>query len=321
MTDTNRWNRLAGCVSIALLLSACEDNGSLIFVSKTSFALEAGTSPPVATLGFDRYEGYVAPKPPGTQGPSALASFESTSDWFDPSICQVYALGAAAEAIAGAPIPSGPKEYTAPTGNRSAITSISTTTIGLKVGYTTAVVDSISLGYKRLEASYAYLKPTDGEVPSVLMADGFGFAGGANKNLPGKISISQSFAQGLAAYQLAHSANLASVQSYMTRLCPNGATVAATTYTVTAADTSTATLATNLATAMSAGGIPATAAGSVVTITSPGNRITAANVATTPAAAAPTETVGISGATLTMGINGASKAGDVIAVALIPPSN
>lgn len=212
-----------------LVLTGCTTTNEVLFVTKTSVGIDFDAKPATASIGYDRTEGYIAPRYDNGEIPPVVASIKSDVAIFSPNIRQVYATGDAA-VIAVSAYPKKALEYLDPfpgqgtpplpvkdhtpekklRGDKKLMFFGTSTTTGLKVGFSTAVPDSFSFGYKRKEYSFIPVG-TVGEgdneydvYPSVLAS----IDTRANVSTKGVIdktglSSSQFFATGRAARKLA----------------------------------------------------------------------------------------------------------------------
>jgi hypothetical protein len=221
-----------------LALAGCATTDSVLFVTKTSLGIDFDSKPATASIAYDRIEGYVAPRYDNGEIPPVVASVKSDSAIFTPNIRQVYATGdAAVIAVSAEPRKTlaalDPKVFSDTTdkekgyvqkklkGEKKLMFFGTTTTTGLKVGFTTNVPDSLVFGFKRKEYSFIPLgtqeeeikKDKDGQpvkekydvYPSVLASiDTAATAGEADqKDKPTSLSNAQYFATGRAARELA----------------------------------------------------------------------------------------------------------------------
>lgn len=212
-----------------LVLTGCTTTNEVLFVTKTSVGIDFDAKPATASIGYDRTEGYIAPRYDNGEIPPVVASIKSDVAIFSPNIRQVYATGDAA-VIAVSAYPKKALEYLDPfpgqgtpplpvedhtpekklRGDKKLMFFGTSTTTGLKVGFSTAVPDSFSFGYKRKEYSFIPVGTVvegDNEYdvyPSVLAS----IDTRANVSTKGVIdqtglSSSQFFATGRAARKLA----------------------------------------------------------------------------------------------------------------------
>jgi len=207
-----------------LALTGCTTTNEVLFVTKTSVGIDFDAKPSTASIGYDRTEGYIAPRYANGEIPPVVASIKSDVAIFSPNIRQVYATGDAAVIAVSATLKEAEEalEYLDPfpgqsnkpekklQGDKKLMFFGTSTTTGLKVGFSTAVPDSFSFGYKRKEYSFIPVG-TVGEgdkeydvYPSVLAS----IDTAANVSAKGVIdktslSSSQFFATGRAARKLA----------------------------------------------------------------------------------------------------------------------
>jgi len=195
------------CASM-LTFAGCASHDHVLFVTKTSIGIDFDSKPGTASIAYDRVEGYVAPTYANGEVPPVVASIKSDGGIFSPKIRQVYATGDAAVIATGGPSPSRAQPLKGPRGEMMFFGT--TTTTGLKVGFTTTLPDSFVFGFKRKEFSYIPLvsvgtgnKAKD-IYPSVLAS----IDTAANVSTDGKqdetaLTNSQFFATGRAARNLA----------------------------------------------------------------------------------------------------------------------
>ena len=185
---------------LASLLAGCSTPPNhVVFVTKTSLGLDVDTTPPTASLAYDRVEGYVGPRFASGHVPPVAASFATNGQLFGREIRQVYATGNAARIVTGnnAPMPAPPAEdYT---GTHELMHFGTGTVLGIKLGFGAAGVESFTLGYKRKEASV--IPMTQKGLPSVLA--NLDTTAEAKTASDTALGIEQFFATGVAADQLA----------------------------------------------------------------------------------------------------------------------
>ncbi|MEO8314205.1 MAG: hypothetical protein ABI645_05365 [Pseudomonadota bacterium] len=136
---------------LALALVGCASPDHVLFVTKTSIGIDFDSKPATASLAYDRIEGYVAPSYASGEIPPVVASVKSDGKIFNPAIKQIYATGDAAVIATGGKATS---ENPQMKGDRKLMFFGTTTTTGVKVGFTTALPDSFVFGFKRKEFSY-----------------------------------------------------------------------------------------------------------------------------------------------------------------------
>ena len=152
-------------------LTAC-GTSEAIFVTTTTIGINAETTPPNLTFAYDRYEGFFGPADKDGNMPPVVARIESNHSVVNPRVKQLYATGAAAIDVtidgkaknaAGDVLIDKRRNTVAEQPNaerivgddrRVAFFGVAQTS-GLKLTFgPTNVVDSVSIGYKRKEASY-----------------------------------------------------------------------------------------------------------------------------------------------------------------------
>lgn len=186
---------------VTLTLSACVTKNSVLFVTKTSLGIDLDTKPANVSISYDRVEGYVGARYDSGAIPPVLTSISSNAKIFNPAIRQVYATGDAAYNIAleNTSLGNTPKPLT---GDKKLMFFGTTTTTGLKVGFTSNFPDSLLFGYKRKEFSFIPLgRHNDADVyPSVLASIDTGATAGLQKETT--LRTKQFFATGSVAEAL-----------------------------------------------------------------------------------------------------------------------
>lgn len=198
-------------LSLALGISACTTTDEVVFVTKSSLTIaEVDSTPAEVSVGYNRVEGYMAPTYKNGAIPPVIASIRTDGGLLSPEIKQLYATGDAANILA-----SGVTEYdqnadngATLAGERENIVLFGTqTNLGFKVGVTGVDrLPTITIGYKRKEASYIPLGTKDGvdHYPSVLATiDSTINANSADSKDPDGLKVGQFFATGTAAKHLA----------------------------------------------------------------------------------------------------------------------
>jgi len=192
------------------LASGCATEGA-VFVTKTSLALvDVDGTPPEATIGVNRVEGFIAPRNRNGDTPPVLAHLQSDRALLQPNVQQVYATGTAAERLAGKEdgrsSDCSAVDCPGETEGKPLIFATSTN-IGLRIGLgsqPTSPIDGIVLGYRRKEMSYVPVLAKDRHgnfrYPSLIAA--IRLAGPSTQNAKG-FSACQGFATGTAATALA----------------------------------------------------------------------------------------------------------------------
>ncbi len=135
---------------LALAFSGCSgDPNRVLFLTTTQLGIDADTKSQSASIGFERYEGYVGPGYENGGVPPVIARLESNLSISDPKVSQIYATGDAARLASG----RDAKWQDKPLNGRRAIMYFGTgTTYGLKASFSTDA-PAFSLGYKRQEFS------------------------------------------------------------------------------------------------------------------------------------------------------------------------
>jgi hypothetical protein len=208
-------NRYLLAVLPPLGLAGCAGQlNSVVFVTDTSLGINLDETPAIVSIAYDRTEGYIAPRYSNGALPPIVASIQTGGNIFSPQIRQVYATGAAALKAAGtANVATGPATLS---GDKALIFFGTTTTIGLKAGFTdgTPLPSSLVVGYKRKEFSYIPLgsqtvaNGTEDVYPSVLAS--IDTTIGATSLPATGLTVQQFFATGQAAETLAASAGVQS---------------------------------------------------------------------------------------------------------------
>lgn len=200
------------CLSVV----GCADPDRVVFVTDTSIGINVDSKPAAVSLAYDRTEGFIGPRYDNGAVPPVVASIETGGTVFNPEIRQVYATGAAAVlATNHSGAQGGPTELV---GGRRLVFFGTTTTLGVKVGFTSEVYpDSLVIGYKRKELSVIPLgtEEVDGKkrdvYPSVLgsidttisTVDADDLTSAADRRRAVGLENAQFFATGLAAEALA----------------------------------------------------------------------------------------------------------------------
>ncbi|MFC1869054.1 hypothetical protein ACFL0H_13125 [Thermodesulfobacteriota bacterium] len=196
----------------ALAVCGCATVDDVLFITKTSVGFELDSKPATASIAYDRIEGYIGPRYENGALPPVVASIQTDGKIFNPQVKQVYATGAAATNLV---LGSG-QAVKAPTdlsGSKKLMFFGTTTTAGLKVGFTTNVPDSFVFGFKRKEFSLIPLGKRKADLvgnnnsdrvvdvyPSVLASIDTGASTGAPSDT--SLVTHQYFATGEAAVEL-----------------------------------------------------------------------------------------------------------------------
>jgi len=237
-----RCNRAHLSLAAALCVWGCATPvDTVIFVTKTSIGIDGDTTPPTASVAYDRTEGYIAPRYPNGEVPPVVASLQGDLGIFVPQISQTYATGAAAILLATANVaaasscPQGSMTLDGnnPSESKKTMFFGTGTTFGLKLGFSpTGGPESIVFGYKRKEASvipigtstHQTTKVTTDSYPSVIASINVRVQSATQAS--SDVSISDFFATGKAAECLATNAD---VRTNFAKLVKEGTVPATTT--------------------------------------------------------------------------------------------
>lgn len=158
--NTARMALFAGTV----MLAGCATNEHVVFLTKTSLGIDVTTEPSSASIGYDRFEGYVGPRFDNGAVPPVAASFETNGQLLGRAVRQVYATGDAARMVTSVGTAASSPALT---GQHKVMFFSTATTVGLKLGFgSTGATDNFTFGYKRREASVIPI--TAGQFPAVL---------------------------------------------------------------------------------------------------------------------------------------------------------
>jgi hypothetical protein len=208
----HRGARLFGAAALALLLlAACAKSDTALFATNSSLGIDFDSKPPLASVGYDRTEGYIGPRYDDGTVPPVIASIRSNSTFLRGNAQQLYATGDAAIEVQNRPGETIPENAQGALAGDSKLMFFGTNTnVGMRVGFTQTAPDSFSFGYKRQEVSVIPLaeieaakdgRPAKHHYPSVLASiDTTGSGESAKK---GGFNIVQFFATGSAAKKLA----------------------------------------------------------------------------------------------------------------------
>jgi hypothetical protein len=133
----------------AALVTACADPNRVLFVTTTQIGIDADSKSQSASIGYERYEGYVGPVYQNGGVAPVVARLESNLSITDPKISQLYATGDAARRATGGVPRWGEKPLN---GNKKVMYFGTGTNFGLKATFS-ASAPSFNLGYKRQEFS------------------------------------------------------------------------------------------------------------------------------------------------------------------------
>lgn len=133
------------------------------FVTSSSIGIDADSTTQAASIAYDRTDGYLAPRYPNGSVPPVVSSLNSSLAIFEPQISQVYATGKAALTLSAANAGQVARcvtndgDFQVDNKDSAQNTRVmffgTSTTFGLKLGFSSAGATSLSLGYKRKEAS------------------------------------------------------------------------------------------------------------------------------------------------------------------------
>ena len=191
---------------IAVLCGGCSGLNSALFVTATSLGIDFDSTPPRASIGYDRVEGYIGPRYDNGAVPPVIARIRTDGGLFMPRVRQVYATGAAATLVADPnSSATGPAELT---GGKRLMLFGTTTSTGVKITFASQYPDSFHFGFKRKEFSLIPLgEATAGSqmvdvYPSVIASLDTSVRSGANPNDAGLL-VGEVFATGVAAEAMA----------------------------------------------------------------------------------------------------------------------
>jgi hypothetical protein len=197
-------------LTAALMLGGCASvDTHATFVTKTAIALvDVDSAPSGISFGYERTEGYLGPRLKDGSAVPVFGFIRTNGSLLGRSLQQVYATGCAAEVVAEAkPAASGsePSACTqVPLKDEKTRPMLFATSTTLGVGFTLGEgnVPSLTLGYRRKEASVIPVDP--GAMPSVLATHGNEVqADVASAKAKSDIGVTQFFATGRAANALA----------------------------------------------------------------------------------------------------------------------
>ena len=193
---------------LPLALGGCAQLGYGVFATSTNIGIDADATAGKVVIGYDRTEGFIGPAyPQAGTAPPVVGFIDSNQNVFDPKVRQLYATGEAAELVTRRLTPPDPVPLDS-TGSSKTMVFGTTTSIALRVGFGPAapLPDSISLGYKRREASVIPVLEAAPGVPAryapTLASIDMGTT--TSKGLPSTtLGVRQFFATGNAARNLA----------------------------------------------------------------------------------------------------------------------
>jgi hypothetical protein len=189
--------------TLALLAGCSTQRDHVIFVTKTTLGVDVATQPSGATIGYERFEGYVGPRFDNGGVPPVVASFRSNGELLFREVRQVYATGAAAEKVTGADAKADAPDPSSNDPRRMHF--VTGTSVGLRLGFGSTATTEFGFGYKRREMSVipvasaaSSAKP---QFPSVFASLQNDVAGQSPDDT--SFGVGQFFATGTAAVKLA----------------------------------------------------------------------------------------------------------------------
>ena len=205
-------------LAAAACLYGCASPGEhVLFVTKTSLGIDLDGAPASASIAYDRTEGYLGPRFENGAVPPVVAKISSNGQILGRDIKQYYATGTAANKLTGNDLKASKPGLE---GDAKPMFFGTSTTLGIKIGFTTTVPDSFVLGYRRKELSLIPIGTTivlaeDGKTeikqrsyPSVIGVFSSDYS--AKTPVDSGFGVAQFFATGTAAESLADSAPLQS---------------------------------------------------------------------------------------------------------------
>ncbi len=147
----NNRNLILALLAAAATLEGCTSlKENVVFVTKTSLGIDFDGTPPAASIAYDRTEGYFGPRYENGAVPPVVAKISSDGGIFDRNVKQYYATGTASNLLTGS---SAKTSATSLKGDAKPMFFGTSTTLGIKIGFTTTLPDSFTFGYRRKEAS------------------------------------------------------------------------------------------------------------------------------------------------------------------------
>ena len=192
----------------ALIVVGCASGTDYAtFVTKTSVSVvDVDSTPPSASLGYERIEGYVGPRLADGRAVPVVGFIRTDGKLMDRSLEQVYATGCAAELVTARSVPTTPSPGSAcvrgtPTNQALPMLFATGTVFGVAISVSQSSAPSLTLGYRRKEGS---ILPVDAAaMPSVLARHGNWAQAPTVTNTNTSLGFTQYFATGLAADALA----------------------------------------------------------------------------------------------------------------------
>lgn len=197
-----RADRLLVLALSPVLFSCATPGDHVIFVTKTSLGFDLESTPPSASLAYDRVEGFIGPRFEDGSMPTVAGSFSTNGKLLDRRVRQVYATGEAAKAVtqqvSGQQSQPAEEKY----GTPHKVMFFGTATVfGVKLAFGAGgLPESFSLGYKRRELSVIPIGASG--LPSVLATIDTDVD--AKSKDETSLGIEQMFATGNAAVHLAN---------------------------------------------------------------------------------------------------------------------
>ncbi len=188
-------------------LQGCDINYAT-FVTSTHIGIKADTKTEQVAIGIGRTDLFLGPGYPqqGT-APSAFGYFQTNAQVFSPQVTQLYATGAAADAVTQSgnpPAPAGPPPELA--GVRRPLVFGTNTDVGLKIGFVANAPSSFNLGYNREELSIIPMQPklaTDSKDVYAPVLASMALNVSSNTPTSSGLALGQFFATGTAATNMA----------------------------------------------------------------------------------------------------------------------
>lgn len=196
------WILMIITLTSAAITGGCATKDSVLFVTKTSLGVDFDTKPAALNVAYERYEGYVGPRYDNGAVPPVVAKIKTDGGIFSAKVQQMYATGNAAIGLTSNQQPVSNLELQ---GGKEAMFFGTSTTTGLKIGFTGYAPDSFNFGFKRKEFTYIPVgTAADGtdHYPSVIGT--VDTAARAKSNADSGLNGVQFFATGVAADYLAH---------------------------------------------------------------------------------------------------------------------
>jgi hypothetical protein len=190
-----------------LLLQGCDINYAT-FVTSTHLGIKADTKTEEIAIGIGRTDLFLGPGyPENGAAPSAFGHLQTNAQVFSPQVAQLYATGAAADAVTSNNPPQ-PSTFTPPdlSGVRRPLIFSTNTNVGLNIGFVANAPSSFNLGYNREEFSIIPMQPSlakgGKDVYAPVLAS---ITLNVSSNTPTNsgLSLGQFFATGTAATNLA----------------------------------------------------------------------------------------------------------------------